>query len=50
MAMFWVGVSIAVVLILALTWIGAGMVGGGRPNEEQRRKDGAFIPHDEEFL
>ena len=52
--MFWVGVAVAVGLICLLTWIGAGMVRGGQPNdfERGRKKDGAFIPepHDEEFF
>lgn len=43
-AMFWIGVTIAVLIICLLTWVGAAMTHRGLPNNWERRGRGGFIP------
>ena len=42
--MFWIGVTVAVVVICLLTWIGAAMTRRGLPNNWERDHGGAIVP------
>ena len=42
--MFWIGVTVAVVVICLLTWIGAAMTRRGLPNNWERGHGGGIVP------
>ena len=49
--MFWIGVTVAVLIICLLTWIGAAMTRRGLPNNWER--DGGILPgahHRDDFF